>query len=289
MPVTVNDVLNSVRAQIPDPSAQAFTDATLIKWISDAGQVMAARAPIIQDWWALQSIQGQMTYALPTTIVTVEQLWYDLEPCVRASEIDDLFSSKFTARSFFFGPHSIGATPYLHVFPACDRTGQTTTVGVQQAAADSTLTVAATTTFQAYGFLTIESELEKYETVTSTTVFSNVLRGMSGTTAAIHAIGKTVTENNLFFKVSRLPNTVTLTTDPIEVPLGLVPLLELYVLAKVRQNEQEHQASLAMSKAFDEQMDRIAQSYSPRGVRQGLQVRLEPPGPVLYFGRVIVP
>lgn len=292
---TAGDLLLSIRAQIPDPVADAGADGdsfsydTLRRWINDACRIMATSSPIIEDWYGIQSQEGMDIYELPTTTLSVEQLWYDLLPCVRAPEALTIYNSKITSRGYYFGPHSTHAQQRIQVWPASDRTGSTTTLtsGITDTA--TTIPVAAATAFKAYGFLSIDNEVILYRTVNAAgTSITNILRGQAGTEAVSHNIGTTVTERNIMMKMSRLPVPIQQPGDPLEIPDGLVPLLELYVLAKVREAEQESVIALQMRRDWDQAMQKLTSSAQLAGLRQGLQVS-SAVGPDLFRGRVYIP
>ena len=294
MATTLGDVIQSIRSQIPDPTTDpavdntnGFTLATLIRWINDAMRVMATSSPIIQDWYGVQSQINNDIYVLPNTVNTVEQLWYDLMPCVRAPEALTIYVNQITSKGYYFGPHAIHSVPRLQVWPASDRTGSTTTLSAGISATASTFTVADASAFKSLGFLDIGSEVMTYRTLSGNT-FSNVLRGQGGTTAATHNLGDTVTERNIMMKVSRLPTQVATQADLIEIPIGLTPLIELYVLAKVREAEQESALALQMRQEFQKAMDTLQNRSQLKGIKQGLQVS-SAIGPDLYRGRVFIP
>lgn len=290
------DIILSVRDQIPDPvvdpatDGAMFTAATLLRWLNDAMRIMAATAPVITDWGAIQSQTGQDVYTLPTTTMTVEQAWYDLLPLSRTAEIDDYFVTKIQGRSWWFGPHSMHATPRLHVWPAADRTGAVTTLNGAINSSVTSVTLTSVTNFMPMGFMQIESELLLYRNINTTTkVVSNLIRGQGGTVAASHNNGVTVTEYNIGYKCSRLPTPLAAVTDTVEIPQALWPVLELYILAKVRETEQESQYAAQLRKEFDAAVEKLGQKAHLQGRKQGLQVRTLPPGPELYGGRIFVP
>lgn len=293
---TAADIILSIRDQIPDmvedasQDGSAFSLATLLRWLNDAGRIMCATAAVLQDWYGITSAAGMDVYELPQYIVSVDQAWYDLTPLTRSAELDDIFVNKIQGRSWWFGPHSIHATPRLHVWPACDRTGLSTTLAAPMTAAATTLTLTSITGLKDFGFLRVDNELILYRTVNSSTkVVSNILRAQGGTVLSDHLNGATVNEANIFFKCNRLPNPLTSATSLIEVPQGLWPLLELYVLAKVREAEQEMQAAQGLRQEFTAQVEKLAEKSQLKGLKQGLQVRLSPPGLQLYGGRVYIP
>lgn len=312
---TAGHVINSIRAQIPDPVSDpavdgtAFTFQTLLRWVNDAMRIMATSAPIVFDWYAVRSRADRDVYELPSYILSVEQLWYDLWPCWRAPEADSIFRSRTTGNSYFFGPNTLGDRPKLHVWPQTSRTGASTaltadlaiptfsdnptdiaTLNDDTGATRATVTADSTSDFMAYGFVQIEDELIRYSAITSAVDrLQNLVRGIGGTAAVAHNNGATVNECNIIMKTSRLPRPLTGTGDRVEIPAGLVPLIELYVLAKVREAEQEHQVASAMIQDFRQATDKLQASAQLKGLRQGIQVRLSPTGPWLYGGRTYIP
>jgi hypothetical protein len=76
--------------------------------------------------------------------------------------------------------------------------------------------------------------------------------------------------------------------DIIEIPQGLWPLLELYVMSKVKAAEQEMADSQNLMQLFLKLVDDLSSKAQIKGLRQGLQVRSAPIGPELYEGRVYV-
>jgi hypothetical protein len=292
---TLGDIIQSVRSQIPDPTllptvdnANGFTLATLIRWINDAMRVMATSSPIVQDWYGVQSQINNDIYILPDTVLSVEQLWYDLQPCVRAPEAMTIYVNQITSKGYYFGPHSIHATPRLQVWPASDRTGNTTTLTGNINSSITTFSGTLTTGWMSLGFLGIDNEVMSYRTLSSGGTFTNTLRGQAGSVAAAHTAGATITERNIMMKVSRLPTAVATSTDTVEIPVGLTPLIELYVLAKVREAEQESALAMQMRQEFQKSMDLLQNRAQLKGIRQGLQVS-SAIGPDLYRGRLFIP
>lgn len=292
---TASDLILSIRAQIPDPVASAADDGdsfsydTLRRWINDAMRIMATTSPIIEDWYALQSQEGMDIYVLPNEALSVEQLFYDLLPCVRAPEALTIFTSKITSRGYYFGPHRMHAQQSIQVWPASDRTGSTTTLTAGMTTTDTTISLTNATAFKSYGFLSVNDEIILYRTINAAgTSVTNILRGQAGTAPDTHNNGATVTELNIIMKMSRLPVPLVQPEDVIEIPTSLVPMLELYVMAKVREAEQESVIAMQMRRDWDQAMTKLTNSAQLAGIRQGLQVS-SAIGPDLYRGRVYIP
>lgn len=282
----LGDLILSLRDKIPDrvtdPSLDGgmFSLASLLRWINHNATMMSAAAPILQDWGAIPSEQGQDVYVINSQITDVLQLWYDLWPCVKQAEQDSIFVSKVSGRSYFCAPHSSHYIPRLSVWPCADHTAVATTLSATIGASDVIIPITSNTGFLAFGFIQIDSEIILYRTVHATTL-TQVLRGQAGTAASAHSISAPVTCLNIMYKCARLANPVTSATDMLEIPLVLQPLLELGVMAEVREAEQDFQEARQLRSEFDKQVDKLAQR-SVFKIRQGTQIRLQTPSPLLY-------
>lgn len=91
------------------------------------------------------------------------------------------------------------------------------------------------------------------------------------------------------FKCTRLANPISGPNDLIEVPQGLWPLIELYVISNVREAEQDTQLGMMLRKEFMERVKDLGSKASQKEARHGIQVRVMQPGPELYGGRVFIP
>ena len=164
---TAGDLILTIRDGIPDPVADpsddgAYSAATLFRWINEAMDEISGTIPCVYDWTGIQSQQGMDLYELDPSVLSVEQLWYDLWPCNRLPEIDTLFTSKVQSRSYYFGPHSIGAFSRLQVWPAADRTGVNTTLASPIGKFDTTVALSNPAGIMQYGYMQIENEIIAY-------------------------------------------------------------------------------------------------------------------------------
>lgn len=298
---TAGTLINSIRYQIPDRTVgddptldgAAFTLSQLLIWINDASEIIAVAAPVIIDWWAVQTVTGQDLYQIPSYILDVRKSWYDLKPLAITSEGDDIFTTKVGGPSWWFGLHSTPADNNTwHIWPAPSRTGATTTLTAPVGASDASLPIANSTGFMTFGFLTIDNELIRYANLPNPVGagnVTNILRGQGGTIAAAHNNGATVVENNVMMNVSRLPIRISSATDPVEIPKPLWPLIELYVISKVRATEQNDELAVQLRKEFTQLVEQLGNKAQLSKPRQGLQVRTLPMGRLLYSGRTYIP
>lgn len=296
---TVNDLLVSIETQIPDvdaagvPLYSAIPQATLILWINDASRLIALAAPVIKDWTGLPSIAGQDVYTLPANVTDVKRAWYNLLPLTMGSEGDDIFLNQISGNSWWVSPHSqTGHGNAWHLWPVPTDTHGSTTLTGNITATQSTLPITDSAGFQTYGFLTVDDELMRFASLPDPGTpgnITNVLRGQGGTTAATHLSAATVTECNIMFQVTRLPVKIVTPNDEVEIPESLWPLIELYVLAKVRSAEQNEEAALGMRREFMQWTEKMSNKAQLNKPRQGMQVKVGSNNPLLYFGRVYVP
>ena len=289
----LSNLVLEIRDLIPDPVADAaddgaaFTLATLLRFITRASEDMCQTAPVIEDWYGIPSEQGMDVYELPNYIVDIRQLWYDLWPCWKSPEYNGIFTTKISSRSYFFGPHASHQIPKIHVWPCADRSGAATTLTAGISASAVILPITATTSFKAYGICKIDDEVMLYRTVDSALLqIRQVLRGQGGTVAAAHSTGATVEECNIMMKVSRLPRPITSITDPLEIPQGLFPIIQLGVMSFVRMAEQEYGEAQKLRAEFDQAIEKLGAKGNK--LRQGTSIRVGSDGPLLYGGRVIV-
>ena len=116
-------------------------------------------------------------------------------------------------------PWNAGKQQYLSGFPNTSISAVTTTLSAGISATDTTIPVTATTgQINNFGRITIGSEKIMYAYKDATN-FYECVRGVEQTTAAIHTIGSSVTQNNVFVYYSRLPESITI-TDPNTIPAG---------------------------------------------------------------------
>src|SRR5262249_34216493 len=96
-------------------------------------------------------------------------------------------------------------------------------------------------------------EVVRYATLTTDGLsYTNTLKGQGGTIDTAWVNGDPVSEANIMFKCFRLPVPLTSPASVVEIPQPLWPLIELYVLAKVRASEQDDDSAMKMSQSFDQ-------------------------------------
>lgn len=301
----LGDLILSVRKKIPDPvpgndpglDGSAFSLNELLVWINDAQALITLKVPVIQDWYAVPSIEGQDVYPLPNYIGSVEQCWYDLIEMGAQAEGDSLFPSHVQGRSWWFAPHAIHAIPRLYVFPAPGRAAGVSTLNgaVAVGATSITYNVPASPDIQnSYGYAMIGTpslyEIVRYtNNATDTGVLTNILKGQGGTKDLAWVDESPITECNIFFSCYRQAVALTKISDALETPRTLWPLIELYVMAQVKYAEQDTETAMKGEQFFHKIVDDLGNRAQLKGLRQALQIKTTPRTPELFRGRIFIP
>lgn len=299
---TASNIINSVRDQIPDPvydsagnplpsaDGNLLRSQTLVRWISDAVKIVNQHIGwLIDDWTAWPKVQALNAYQLNRAFLVVTDAFadqYQLQPVPEGATMFP--STPQQSQPFWYGVHSRGDGLQLFLWPTEAASDPVTTLSSPIGSTDGSLQVASVTNFLSYGFLQIENELIGYQSITGTTL-SGVTRGVGGTIPATHAAAVSVIHCALWAKGKRTPNDVTAYNSIIELPSAFIYPIELYVLAKARQAENEFAESGRLMKSFHEEIARIWMNpgWKPS---QGMQIRPygEPVLGPLAWGRAIL-
>lgn len=292
-------VVNNVRDLVPDPGStygDATTDggliraATMYRWL-DEGVRTAARALglMIEDWTAIQQINTQPNYVVDSHFTKILDGVSNLWPLDTISlvESDVIWpSGKTLAQSLSGFYHLVGDHLEFGLWPVPNASDPTTTLSGNITASVATFAVASVTSFLAYGYIQIGSEIMRYESLTGTTL-NLVTRGVGGTTAATHTLGDTVTHLGLWLKGLRVPATISASTSTVELPLDVVTVVQDYMMAMCRMAENEHEVSAQHMKRFTDWCAAVRADPKRAPVQQGVARGYDEyrPGPV-YFPRM---
>jgi hypothetical protein len=149
---------------------------------------------------SFSSVENQFAYDLPSTVQKVHGVLFDTQPLDFITRTDwglKHFDTDQTTQD----PWAFSIwNNQVKVYPRPDSSASTTTLGAGMTASDTSMTVAATSSFNRgdYYRVIIDSEVI-YATGATSTTLTGLLRGKEGTTAATHANGSTVTERDIVY------------------------------------------------------------------------------------------
>jgi hypothetical protein len=306
MATTAAGTINRVRDLIPDPvydgsgnplpdsNGGLFYASTLYNFLSDGiirtAELLGWR---IVDWTALAATAGLPTYDVDSKWVSISDLLVNKWVLAPLDETLSIYPTTElqSKQPIRYGIHSQTDHLRIFTFPAPNVADPTTTLSANIGTTDSSLQLASTTGFLTDGYVLIDAELIRYESLgTSPTRLLTLTRGVGGTTAASHNQNATITHCSIWVKGVRVPAPVTASSSVIELPSAFIPFLTTYVLARCRGAEQEHQEARALMKDFDNDVLRMKadpfwQNLDPECITPYDSLAIGP----LAWGRVIVP
>lgn len=306
MSTQAGTVINRVRDQIPDPvyvnnvpqpdsDGGTFRAQTLYNYLTDAIQLVAQRLNwLITDWTAMAAVANQPDYAVPSPFVQADEV---LANKWRLSYINEPLtiypSTQVTSEQpVWYGIHQRTAQLGLFVFPCPNTSDPSTTLQTAMTASSPGLiTLGNTTGFLTDGYVFIDNELVRYNQLsTSSNTLGVLTRAQGGTVAASHSVNAPVQHCAVWIKGKRGPASVALSTDLIELPDVFAFHLQDYVLARVREAENEFQRAGQSMQRFEKWLDET--SKDPYWVTANSIPQPEFGSPLvggLAWGRVIVP
>lgn len=303
MTIQASAVINLVRDSIPDPTYAAdgtpqpstdgglFRAQTLYRFLNDGIKALATKIGwTLEDWTALPVSEHVPTYDVNGQWHSFDEVFVNGWRMGRAAEGYLLWPQKVeSGQSVCYALHSTTDHWTVRLFPAPNYTDPAYTTTGAVAVDATTISVALTTGFLPYGFVKIENELIQYYNVATDLFVSGCVRGVGGTTAATHAIGVPVTHCSTWVKGVRTPKEIVVATDPIEMPAAFQSLLQVYVLARCRQSENEFGEAARLMQEFNQECEQ--RKNDPRlKDNQGTQIRAygNPVFGSLAWGKAVV-
>jgi len=307
MSTTAAATINSVRDLIPDPvynssgvaqpdsDGDLFKAQTLYRWLSQAikrcGDGMGW---ITEDWYAMAVTNGKPVVSLDEKWVSIGDAFLAKWALTPLPEWLTLYPTAqlVNSQAIWYSQHRLTDHVEMTLFPAVNFTDPTTTLnGALSASATSATVVDTTGTgWLPDGYVQIDSEIIKFESKTGTSLLT-LSRGQCGTTAASHLTGATVTHLSAWIKGPRTVADVTASTSLIELPPAFISFLDLFVLSRARQSENEFQEAAALMKQFESELEKKKRDPFWQTTMNGypLPAYGEPAGgPLAWGGRVIV-
>lgn len=209
---------NRIRRLINEPTDELIKDDEIDEEINTAQEEFAHLRlwSVLEDTKSFSTVANQYEYSLASDVHTLYDAKFDTQPL---AVIDVHRWNILRWDSDISGdPTHIcmwGRRARLYPYPstAAGTTAINDADGIT--AADTTITVDATSSFPSQGRIIIESEVISYTGTTSTT-FTGCTRGEEETTAATHANDITVTERDIIYHFQENPD--DLTEETAETP-----------------------------------------------------------------------
>lgn len=311
---TAGNIITVVRDQIPDPvyavstsggvsvgdalpqvDGNLFRSQSLLRWVDEAVKQVAKEAGyLIDDWIPVAVSANQPFYAVDGKWVTIFSAWFKEQPLTFLEVESQLgpFQLRGT-NAFAWGYWRKADVLQVSLLPIPNVSDQVTSCRGTMATTDTIVNLTDAVSFNSYGWVSVSSanglEILAYQSVSgSASPASNMLyqvaRGQCGTNQISHASGDAVTHLGFVMKGIRMPIDVTSVSGAngvIELPSAFVYAVQLYVLWKVREAENDQQGAQFQYTLWHQEMDKIKASAYWRQ-KQGMQV--QPYGQSNYSG-----
>lgn len=278
-------IINSVRDLLPDPVYNAagdpqpstdgglFRAQTLYRFLNDGIKALVTKTNwVVDDWTAVPVTQHIPHYFVDSRWQSFDEVFVNGWRLGFAAEGYLMWPQRVeTGQPVCYSIHNTTDQTSVRFFPAPNYTDLATTLSSLTDAVQTTLFVGNTTGFLPYGFVQIDSELIQYYNLTSNTLVG-VLRGIGGTTATTHSASTPVTHCSGWIKGVRTPKEIVTASDILEVPNSFQYPLQLYVLSRCRQSENEFQEASSLMQQFMQECEQ--RKNDPKlQANQGLSVR----------------
>jgi len=283
--IQASAVINLVRDLIPDPVYDSggnplpttdgglFRAQTLYRFLNDGVKALAQKTSwVVDDWTAVAVTNHIPTYDINGQWHSFDEVFLNGWRLGRAAEGYLLWPQTVeTGQSVVYALHNTTDHWNLRLFPAPNFSDPTPTLNGALSSSSTTIVVSSATGFMPYGFVLIDTELIQYYNLSGTTL-TGLVRGVGGTKAASHSNGVTVTHEACWVKGVRTPNEIAISTDIVEVPPAFQYPLQLYVLSRCRQSENEYAEAAKLMQEFNAEC--TARANDPRlKDSQGTQIR----------------
>jgi hypothetical protein len=276
----------------PQPSADGglFRAQTLYRFLNDGVKALAARTNwVVEDWTAVAVAQHLPTYDINAQWQAFDEVFVKGWRLGLATEGYLLWPQVVeSGQSLVYALHNTTDHWNLRFFPAPNYTDAATTLVGGVTATSTSLVVADATGFLPYGFVQLESELIQYYNLTGTTL-SGLVRGVGATSAAAHVDLTAITHCSGWIKGKRTPREITIATDLVEVPLAFQYPLQLYVLSRCAQAQNDDAGAQSLMQQFMQECEQ--RKNDPKlQANQGLSVKPygDPVFSSLAWGRAVV-
>lgn len=313
------ELITSVRDMIPDPvyaddgtplpddDGSFLRASTLYRWLSGGIRELTRRSNwVVLDWSALPQEPRQQVYSLDRRFSHVDGVFVNQFRLLHLDELHTIYPSQAIAQPLWFSWHHRSDHLELSMYPAPDRVEPVVNLMTTIDPLAQQIALSSTTGFLPFGYVQIGTEILLYNQLLPPTpalpgpppvaagppALRVVKRGMCGTQAGFHFAGTQVTHLSIWYRGHRVPSLVTRAIDCIELPLAFITPLETYLLARVKEAEQDRQGAASLMQEFREMTSDILNDPGWQQPPFPMQARAYgeyAAGGGLYYGRVIVP
>jgi len=247
---------------------------------------------VVIDWTAVAQTHGEGVVYLPYRFTNIDSVFCNMYRLAHLDEVHTIYPSVSVAQPLWYSMHHRSDHTQLALWPYPDRTDPTPPLMTPMDPISTSMDLTTTDGFLPNGYVRVEEELMHYSALATPPAVGlrTIRRGIGGTSAAMHLAGVTVKHAGVWVRGWRAPIAVKRAIDCVEIPFAFQACLESYLLAKVREAEQDRQAAGALMQEFSAMVADIVNDpvWQQPTTHQAPAYGMAEIGGLAY-GRVVVP
>jgi len=240
-------------AYLPDSDGGFVSSSLAFLWLNQALRQMVVQLGGIRDISGVAWPSQAAWQVLQNRWTEIENLWWNGWWQVVGTQAGVWLNSPVQSIPGYMSEWSNAGQDIVGLWPQPGQGPATTVLTAPVGLTDTSLTVLNAQTFTEPGLVQIDNEMILISAPNSNnTQFVGCLRGIGGTTPAVHAIGVSVTQLIAMFTGSRLAPDFSpgQSYQLLQLPAGWDVPLDRYMLARFREKEQDGKAAAQLDQEF---------------------------------------
>ena len=256
------------RAYLPDSDGGFASAAMAFSWLNQALRQMIINLGGIPDISGVAWPSGAAWQVLNNRWTEITNLWWSGWWQVVGKQASTWLQSPVQSTPGYMTPWSSAGQDIIGLWPQPGAGPPTTLLAAPMGVTDTsfTCTLGGLLDFKSPGLVEIDNEMILVSIPDPTnTIYGGCLRGIGGTIATTHKVGATVTQMIVMFTGNRLPPEFIpgAAYAGLQLPAGWDAPLDLFLLAKYKDKEQDGQGADAKMQEFNALVEQIRSSRDP--------------------------
>ena len=284
-------------AYLPDSDGAFVPSSLMFNWLNNALSQMVVTLGGIDDISGVAWPSGAAWQVLQNRWIEIENMWWQGWWQVVGQQSYTWLVNPIQSIPGYYTPWSSAGQDIVGLWPQPGASFATTTLSAPMGLTDNVINIVPVTlangqVFTMPGLVQIEGEfmLISYQNNTGTQI-GGVIRGMSGTVAAAHDTGASLNQLIVMFTGKRLPPQFLPGSAYalLQLPSGWDVPLDIFMLSKFREKEQEYAEAKRLMQEFKGQIEDLRSSRDavPKlkqvGRFAGFSKRSQAIGPFSHF------
>ena len=248
---------------LPDSDGGFVSSSVAFLWLNQALRKMVVQLGGIRDISGVAWPSQAAWQVLQNRWTEIENLWWDGWWQVVGTQAGVWLNSPVQSIPGYMSEWSNAGQDIIGLWPQPGQGPATTNLSIAMGLTDQTINVVNAQTFTTPGLIQIDQEMILISAQSQNNLqFVGCLRGIGGTTPAIHSAGAPVVQLIAMFTGSRLAPDFSpgMSYALLQLPAGWDTPLDTFMLARFREKEQDGQAAAQLDQSFVTQVESLRSS-----------------------------